>query len=104
VAPHLLGAIVTDRRIRDLRRLLEIETEPYGASVTIEITNGGHLRHTFRLGDRHVFTISSFSPRCTGSHQKTVVQARRALRALTSVPVSLGVEARAVTHERRHGD
>jgi hypothetical protein len=76
---------MTARRIRDLRRILEAEAEPYGASVTIELTNGSHLRHIFRLGDRHVFVISALSPHNSWrTHRQVRAEARRVLRQLAS--------------------
>ena len=75
---------MTDRRIRDLRRLLEAEAEGFGATVTIEITNGSHLKHTFRVGNQRVFTISALSPHNTWrTHRQVRAEARRALRNLT---------------------
>ena len=61
VATHLLGAAMTDRRIRDLYRLLAIEAERYGAAVRVQHTNGGHLKGIFSLGEQEVFIIASFS-------------------------------------------
>jgi hypothetical protein len=75
---------MTDRRIRDLHRLLEAEAEPYGASVKIEPTAGGHLRGVFSVGERQVFIITSFSPSSTWRvHRHVRADARRALRSLT---------------------
>ena len=74
---------MTDRRIRDLQRLLE--AEPYGAAVTITLTNGSHLRHTFHVGDRHAFVISPLTPHNTWRmHRKVRAEARRVLRGLTA--------------------
>jgi hypothetical protein len=85
VAAHLLGAAMTDRRIRDLCRLLETEAEHFGASVTVEITNGGHVRNTFRIGTRQAFVITGFSPHSAWrTHRQVRAEARRALRNLTT--------------------
>jgi hypothetical protein len=46
---------MTDRRIRDLQRLLTAEAERYGAAVRVEHTNGGHLKGIFSLGEHEVF-------------------------------------------------
>jgi hypothetical protein len=76
---------MTDRRIRDLQRLLETEAKRFGASVTVETTNGSHLRHIFRLGDRQTFVISGFSPHNSWrSHRQVRAEARRVLRNLTA--------------------
>jgi hypothetical protein len=42
---------MTDHRVRDLRHLLETEAKRYGATVRVEHTKGGHLRHV--LPHRH---------------------------------------------------
>jgi hypothetical protein len=73
---------MTDRRIRDLRRLLEAEAERYGASVTIELTGGSHLKHIFRVGERQTFIICAFSPHNSWRlHRQVRAEARRALRS-----------------------
>jgi hypothetical protein len=73
------------RRIRDLYRLLAVEAEPYGATVRVERTNGGHLKCIFSVGEHEVFVVTSFSPSSTwrfGRHVRA--DARRALRSLTT--------------------
>jgi len=75
---------MTDRRIRDLRRLLETEAERYGASVIVDLTNGSHVRGTFRIGDRHTFIFTGFSPGNWRVHRKVRSDARRALRNPTA--------------------
>jgi hypothetical protein len=75
---------MTDRRIRDLYRLLEAEAEPYGASVKIEPTAGGHLRGVFSIGACQVFIITSLSPSTWRVHRHVRADARRALRSLTT--------------------
>jgi hypothetical protein len=75
---------MTVRRIRDLYRLLEAEAEPYGASVKIEHTAGGHLRGVFGVGERQVFIAISLSPSTRRVHRHVRADARRALRSLTA--------------------
>jgi hypothetical protein len=77
---------MAERRIRDLRRLLEAVAEPYGATVLIEHTRGGHLRGTFVIGTRRAFIITGLSPsdRRVGRHIEAT--ARRTLRELRFSP------------------
>jgi hypothetical protein len=79
---------MADRRIRDLRRLLETIAEPYGASVLIEQTHGGHLRGTFTMGAQQAFIITGSSPSDWRVARKVKAAARRTLRELadTSAP------------------
>jgi hypothetical protein len=63
---------MTDHRIRDLHRLLEIEAER-------------HVRNTFRIGTRQAFVITGFSPHSAWrTHRQVRAEARRALRNLTA--------------------
>ena len=78
------GAIVTTRRLRDLRRLLEAEAEAYGAAVRIEQTNGNHLKAIFNVANRQVFIITPWSPGSRFVHRYVRADARRALRALST--------------------
>jgi hypothetical protein len=71
---------MADRRIRDLRRLLQAVAEPYGATVAIERANGGHLRSTFVRGPHSIFIISSFSPGDRRARWNVTADARRALK------------------------
>jgi len=67
LAPRSTGATVTDRRIRDLYRLV-VEAEPSGAKVRVEPTNCGYITCIFSIGEHGVFVIASFSScawRCT---------------------------------------
>jgi hypothetical protein len=73
---------MTDRRIRDLRRLLAIEAAPYGARVRIEKTAGSHLRGIFSVGAREVFIITAFSASDWRFARKVRADARRVLRNL----------------------
>ena len=73
---------MVSRRIRDLSRLLEGLAEPYGATVLVEQTNGGHLRGVFTLGARQVFIITGFSPSDWRVNRKVKATARRTLREL----------------------
>jgi hypothetical protein len=74
---------MTHRHVRDIHRLLEAEAAPYGASVEIEHTNGGHLRGVFHVGGQHVFIITSTTPSSTERlHQNIRHDARRALRSI----------------------
>jgi len=76
---------MTERRLRDLHKLLTLEAAPYGASVSLEHTSGGHLRGTFTVGSHHTFIITSFTPSSTyRQHRHVRADARRALRRLTS--------------------
>ena len=82
VAADLLGAAMTDHRIRDLRRLLESEAERFGATVRVEHTNGGHLKGIFSLGEHEVFIIASSSSSTWRCDRYVRTDARRALRNL----------------------
>jgi hypothetical protein len=73
---------MTDRRIRDLHRLLADEAAPYGAKVRIEHTDGGHLRGVFSVGTREAYIITASSPSCWRSSRKVRLTARRILRNL----------------------
>jgi hypothetical protein len=76
---------MTDRRIRDLRRLLEAEAERCSASIKIEPTAGGHLRGVFTVGERQAFIIISLSPSSAWRvHRRVRADARRTLRTLTT--------------------
>jgi hypothetical protein len=79
----MCGAVMADRRIRDLRRLLEAVAEPYGATVAIERTTDGHLRSTFVAGPHSVFIITSFSPSDQRARWNVTADARRALKHMT---------------------
>jgi hypothetical protein len=79
---------MTDRRARDLRRLLEAQAEPYGAAVAIE-PGGKHLRCTFSVGHQRAFITVSRSPSDPNAHRHVRADARRALRALTTSEVML---------------
>jgi hypothetical protein len=71
---------MTDRRLRDLRRLLETVAEHFGATVLIEQTRGNHLRGVFTVGTRQALVVTGFSPRDWRMVQS---DARRKLRELT---------------------
>jgi hypothetical protein len=73
---------MTDRRIRDLRRLLQTVADAYGATVIVEMTRGSHLRGTFTLGTRQAFIISSLTPSDRRASRYVEADARRALRQL----------------------
>ena len=73
---------MTDRRIRDLRRLLESVAEPYGATVSIEQTSGNHLRGVFTIGTRQTLIITGFSPSDWRVSRQVKSDARRKLREL----------------------
>ena len=75
---------MTDRRIRDLYRLLAIEAERYGAAVRVQHTNGGHLKGIFSLGEHEVFIIASSSSSTWRCDRYVRTDARRALRNLTA--------------------
>lgn len=79
---------MADRRIRDLRRLLESLAEPYRAAVVVEHTRGNHLRGTFTMGAQQAFIITGFSPSDWRVARKVKAAARRTLRELadTSAP------------------
>jgi hypothetical protein len=73
---------MTDRRMRDLRRLLEATAEPYGATIRIE-HSGRHLRCTFTIGARQGYIVTSFTPSDWRFHRKVERDARRMLHSLT---------------------
>jgi len=74
------------RRIRDLRRMLKTVAGDFGASVTLEMTHGQHLRATFMVGNRRGCVIASATPSDRWfADQKTKADARRLLRELTQV-------------------
>jgi hypothetical protein len=75
-------AAMADRRIRDLRRLLQTVAEPYGATVLIEQTRRGHLRGTFAIGTRRAFIITGLSPSDRRISRHVEATARRTLREL----------------------
>jgi hypothetical protein len=77
---------MANRRIRDLRRLLETVAEPFGATVLIEHTRGSHLRGTFVVGTRQAFIITSFTPSDRRVRYRVQTDARRTLRSLAGVP------------------
>ena len=77
---------MADRRIRDLRRLLETVAEPYGATVLVEYTRGSHLRSTFTVGARQRFIITSLSPSDRRVGRQIEADARRTLRELAGAP------------------
>jgi hypothetical protein len=76
---------MADRRLRDLRRLLETVAAPYGASVIIESTRGGHLRSTFAIGARHAFIITSATPSDWRATRKVERDAHHVLRDMTGI-------------------
>jgi hypothetical protein len=73
---------MTNRRIRDLHRLLTNEAKPYGATVRIEHTNGGHLKGIFKVGERKAYIITAFTPSCWRFGHHVRAEARRILRNL----------------------
>jgi hypothetical protein len=73
---------MTDRRIRDLRRLLETEAAVFGAIVAIETCGSGHLRCTFTVGVRAAFITASRSPSDPHTSRHVRADARRTLRHL----------------------
>ncbi len=77
------------RRIRDLYELFEAEAKPYGASVNIQTTNGGHLRAVFKIGTRQAFVIMSRTPKSEWrANSNAVSDARRTLRRLSSETIN----------------
>jgi hypothetical protein len=70
---------MADRRIRDLRRLLQAVAEAYGAAVVVEQTRGNHLRGTFVVGNRQAFIVASWWPHAS---RQVEADARRKLREL----------------------
>jgi hypothetical protein len=80
---------MADRRVRDLRRLLETVAEPCGAAVAIEVTGGCHWRCTFTIGSRHAFIFTSRTPSDWRASRKVTAVARRTLRSLTTSEVML---------------
>jgi hypothetical protein len=77
---------MADRRIRDLRRLLQTVAEAYGAAVVVKHTRGNHLRGTFTLGARQRFIIISSSSSDPNVSRHVKADARRTLRSLAGVP------------------
>jgi hypothetical protein len=73
---------MADRRIRDLRRLLQTVAEPYGAAVVVEHTRGNHLRGVFTIGTRQTSIITAHTPSDWRVSRKVQSDARRKLRAL----------------------
>lgn len=54
---------MTDRRLRDLKKLLENVADEHGAEFCgIEVTGGGHLRATLRHNGRERPVFMSYSP------------------------------------------
>jgi hypothetical protein len=75
---------VTDRRLRDLLRLLTAEAAPFGARVRIEKTAGSHIKSTFSVGAREGFIVSAFTPGDWRYARKVRADARRVLRNLSA--------------------
>jgi hypothetical protein len=86
---------MTDRRIRDLRRLLTDEAAPYGARVRIEKTNGSHLKSTFSVGEREAYMVSAYTPSDWRASRKVRADARRILRNLIARSENLNRARRA---------
>jgi hypothetical protein len=78
---------MADRRIRDLRRLLEAEAQPFGANLAIETTGGCHWRCIFTLGSQRAFIIASRSSSDRREHRHVRADARRTLRHLANTDV-----------------
>jgi hypothetical protein len=78
---------MASRRLRDLRRLLEAEAQPYGATVALEVTGGCHWRCTFTLGSQHAFFFASRTPSDRHAHRLVKADARRTLRYLANSEV-----------------
>lgn len=77
---------MTDRRIRDAKRLLEPLADAHGGKVRIELTNGGHMRAVFIIGAHEIPIIASFSPKSEWRpHRQTEAIARRKLREIVGV-------------------
>jgi hypothetical protein len=72
------------RKLRDLRRLLDPIAASFGATVTIEKTNRGHLRATFMIDERRGCIIVSSTPSDWRADHKVEADARRTLRCLTA--------------------
>jgi hypothetical protein len=75
---------MTDRRLRDLHRLLTDEAARHGAEVKIEFTGGSHLKSTFSVGAREAFIITAFTASDWRFQRKVRSDARRVLRNLTT--------------------
>jgi len=80
---------MTDRRLRDLRRLLVTVAAPFGATVLVEPTRGNHWRGVFTVGARQAFIITSSDWRVP---KKIQSDARRKLPELTkAAPRRIGL-------------
>jgi hypothetical protein len=69
-----------DRRLRDLKRSLALLAKPFGATVKIENTSGGHFRAIFASG---CWTLAITMPRSLSdrrSLRNTQAFVRRKLR------------------------
>jgi hypothetical protein len=79
---------MADKRIRDLRRLLEDVAEPFGATVILDWT-GKHAHVTFIVGVRQAVFVTSKTPSDWRASRNIETDARRILRQLYGP--SLGV-------------
>jgi hypothetical protein len=69
-----------DKRERTLRKAVLRECETLGCrSVSIEHTNGGHLRIRAERGDRKAMVIAPFTPSDVRNMRNTLAELRRQL-------------------------
>jgi hypothetical protein len=93
---------MTVRRIRDLRRLLEAEAQPFGADVRLERTRGDHLRAVFSQGVNKLFLIIAATPSDRRVHRQVRSGARRVLRDLTTYQDGQTVYENVLSTEEAH--
>jgi len=74
---------MTDRRVRDLRRLRKAEAGLFGAAVMIEHTCGGHIKALFSIGNQQAFITTSSPNSAWRQHRHVRADARRSLKSLT---------------------
>jgi hypothetical protein len=70
------------RRERDLKRRLLALAEPFGASVDIKRTGGGHLCATFKHGVAHIDVYLAWSPSDYRAEKNAAAFVRRTLRTI----------------------